>query len=922
MRNGADRECFYNKTVEQVEKIFETDRGCGLSSDAIQKKRREYGLNDIYKTYGNNSKKIFIPFDFTALLLLAVLFIASLFEVPVASGAIVLMLIANYGAALFTYFKAHKVLDGMTAYSLPTAKVLRNGKPVLMEMRLLVPGDVVFLSTGDIVPADLRLFHTEGLFINEGMVTGIQSSRLKDAAYENFAHMLPVEKMENMAFASTVVTAGSGRGIVVATGENTAAAKMGKIKPLGTHENLSILKTLKKYCSVWSMSMLVLVFVITVINLFAAAPNGIFDVFLAGVSLAVAAMSELYVVFGYIIIGCGIFSAMKRRRETNTGALIKNAEKLEELKNITTLIIPKDGVITSSNCTVDKIYTSRTLYSAGDTDRLDKIRSTVLAGVISTGIYGMGLTSLNKNSRRITPEEEALIRAAEALSLYNSDIDRLHPIIEHMPAGEASKFETTLTVDSDKQYMAVCRGDAELILNACRYYTENGRIYKMTTDDRLEFVSRALSLVKSSYRVVAVATGVTGYNNLRRIGSIQSDLTFEGLIAIKEPLAPHVARTIARCKAAGIKVIMTTDRYKENDKFLAMSIGIIENESGILTGDVADSMNSDMLRTNLPLYSMFTGISIKKMADIISMMRADGECVGLLAGGMNSALLLRRADVGFAQSTTISPKAGKNGIDLRSRRGAAYSSISGGNVFDSEALKFISDVVVSDADDKEGGFTAVVSALEYSRTIYKNLLRMVNYLTTSQLSRIFLTIGALILGINALTPIQLIFSGLVLDLAAIVSSAFSKPPYSVLSLRNETEKSLEKPLAMNVRSCMFALIEAVVILVTHPILTGIGVTFTPEQFISASFIAFIACRFITFIELATEKSIFRSELRIGMSFVMFLLGLCVFTAVSLIFPGFGTVLNIVRLPLALTVSTIAVAASILVMHEAYKQVSK
>ena len=114
-----------------------------------------------------------------------------------------------------------------------------------------------------------------------------------------------------------------------------------------------------------------------------------------------------------------------------------------------------NGVITSSHCVIEKIYSSRKLYSATDVDRVDKLRSTVLSGVISTGIYGAGLASLSHNSRKITSEEEAIIDLAQTLSLYNSQIDRSHPIIEHMPSGGASKFETTLTVDSGDRYMSL-----------------------------------------------------------------------------------------------------------------------------------------------------------------------------------------------------------------------------------------------------------------------------------------------------------------------------------------------------------------------------------------------------------------------------------------------------------------------------------
>lgn len=921
MKINETVEAWYNQTVEQVEKKFDTDKGRGLTRAAYAKSRREHGKNNVY-TKKNGDLKRLIPTDYAALLLIVALIAASVFDVPLATSAILFMLIINYAAAVFTYFKAQKVLDGMVEYSLPTAKVVRDGKLMLVDMRALVPGDVVCLGAGDVVPADCRLTSSDGLYINESPLTGARSSVFKDADFTHFTETLSIENQKNMAFATSIVTAGTARAIVVATGDKTAARLLDKVRPLATHENLKILQTLKKYCSVWSLSMLALVFVITVINLFAPNSPGVFNAFLTGISLAVAAMSELYVTFGYIIVGCGVFGAMKRRRDVNVGAIIKNAEKIADLKELTTLIVPKDGVITSSHSVVDKIYVSRTLYSATDVDRVERIRSTVLAGVISTGIYGAGLTSLSESSRKITPEEEAIIDVAQSLGLYNSNIDRSHPIIEHMPSGGASKFETTLTVDSDTRYMAVCRGDAEAILNACEYYVENGRIFRMTTEDRLEFLSVATSLTKSSYRVVAMGSGVTGYNNLQRIGSIQSDLTFEGFFAVREPLNTGIAQTISRLKSSGIRVIMATDSWAENDKYIAMSVGIIENENGILSGANADTMHEDLLRTNLPLYGMYVGVSKPQLARIVKMMRDDGERVGLLTGGISGALLLKSADVGFTQSITISPRAKRSGIDIRSRQTPAYSRIAGRGSFESEALKLISDVVISDADDQGGGgFSAVVSALEYSRTVYKNLLRMVRYLTTSQLARVFITLGSLIVGVSALTPVQLIFGGLMVDFAAILASAFARPSHNVLSQKDNAERLLEHPLMMNVRATLFALTEALLVLLIFPTLNSLGFTISAAEFSSTAFITFTVCQLITFASLASEKSVFRPGVRVSASYTLFGAGIVIFITLAMLIPSLGNIFGVTPLSLPAIVASAVVSLLTLALNEIYKIVA-
>ncbi|MCI8388592.1 MAG: cation-transporting P-type ATPase [Clostridiales bacterium] len=917
-------ETWYDKSIEQLEKRFSTDRGVGLKRSAAAKTRREYGANNIYPTPTSSffGYRSYILPDFASLLLLVVAAVAAIFEVPVAAGAIVLMLIINYIAAVFTFVKAQRVLEGMAAYSLPTAKVMRDGKLSLVDMRSLVPGDVIFLSAGDIVPADCRIFAAENFFVNEAILTGVQTSVRKDANFSYFAPGLAPERQLNMAFAATIVTAGNARCIVAATGDGALAASLGKTKPIVTHENLHVLTKLKKYCSIWSMTMLAIIFAVTIADLFIGyGDNGVFDVFLTGISLAAASMSELFMAFGYIIIGCGIFNAMKRRRDINVGALIKNAEKLEQLKQLDVLIVPKDGMITQSHAFADKIYLPRKLYSATDIDRVDKLTQIVLRAVISTGIYSSGLASLNSSSRRITPEEESIINLASELKLYNANIDRAYPIIEHKSAGGASKFDTTLTLDPDRHYFAVCRGGAEEILNSCEYFIENRRTFHMSTDDRLAFLGAAESLTKNSYKVVAVASGTTGYNNLQRIGAIQSDLVFEGLIAIREPLQSGVAQTIERCRAAGIRVIMTTERYTESDKYLAISIGIIKNEREILTENRLLAMNRDMLRTNLSLYNMYCGIPAARLAELVAMLREDGHHVGLLAGGINGALLLRQADVGFAQSVTISPKASHHGIDIRSRQTPAYSRIANpnGKTFDSEALKFISDVVVSDADEHgDGGIAAVVSALEYSRSIYKNLLRIVRYLVTVQFARIFLILGANFAGVSALSPEQLIFGGLIFDFAAVISSAFAKPPHDALTMRDDAEQALDHVVITNLRPILYALFEAVMLLSIDPLLTYLNIPLGAEEYSSLIFISFTLFQLMTLTELGSDRSLLAANMRVNTIYALLVVGLVGFIAAGILIPSFGAIFGITALsPLAIGICAIMTLMTF-ALHEIYK----
>ncbi len=929
-------ENWYDKTPEQLERRFSVNRAAGLTRKGVQRARREYGPNSIYTAPKTTLAdfRSYVPIDAAAVILLAVAVIARILELPIPVGSIVALIVVNFAAAAFTFLKAQKVLCGMHEYSLPACKVLRDGQLMLLEMNALVPGDVIFLSAGDIVPADCRLFQSENLTVHEGSLTGVQRSVPKSAGFSSFAPNLPLAARANMAYATTVVTGGNARAIVVATGAQTEAVIAGRVKPIVTHENLAIFAKLRRFCSVWSQTMLLLIFAVTVIELFAAPADGIFNIFLSGLSLSVSAMSELWAAFGYVIIGCGIFGAMGRKKGVGTGALIKNAEKLEDLKTLDTLIVPKDGMISCCKAEAERIYIPRRLFSADDTDRRNAFAELIQRAVISTGIYGAGLSSLNSRARRITVEEEAIIGLASRHKLYHAGLEKSYPIVEHCGVTELSLFDTTLTLDADKKFLVVCRGEAQEILDHCESFVEHGRLYTMSTADRLEFLGAAQSLIRGSYRVTAVASRESPYNSLTRLGVLQNGLTFHGFIAMREPLQRGVAQTIERCRAAGVRVIMTTDRYTESDRYLASSIGVIESEKNILTAKRLEAMPRDLLRANLPLYSMYCGISTRDLSVIVSMLREDGAKVGLMAGGIGGALLLKRADVGFAQSVTISPKAKtSDAVDIRSRTTPAYSRITPptGHTYDCEALKFISDVVVSDADEHgRGGLGAVVSTLAFARTIYKNVRRMVYYLTTSQLTRIFTAFGVLLtartigfsdgaaIGTSILTPIQLLVSGLALDFIAVIAAAFSKPPHDALTLRDDAEEILTAPLVKHVRTVVFALCQTSATLLVPLVCRLIGKPISAAEFGSVVFLTLTICQLVTLLELESEKSLFRTNLRLNLVWLTYIAGLAGLIALSLLVPPIGAFCGVVKLPPAPAIATAVVPALMVLLYELYK----
>ena len=222
-------------------------------------------------------------------------------------------------------------------------------------------------------------------------------------------------------------------------------------------------------------------------------------------------------------------------------------------------------------------------------------------------------------------------------------------------------------------------------------------------------------------------------------------MIFEGFIAMRERLLPGAAKSIADCQAAGIKVIMLCDDSGEHNKLLAETLGIVKKPEEMTDGAYLSQIRDELFRTNINMYTMYENLSIYQKRKILSFLHDEGEVVGVLARELDEIILLKDADVSFLQSTTLSGKLDKSGLDLALAKNTStpmmIKSSKASKKTGSEALKFIADVIVSDADKKgNGGFNAMLNALVASKVIYKNLYRFVNYLLTTNVARMLLVI--------------------------------------------------------------------------------------------------------------------------------------------------------------------------------------
>lgn len=918
-------EKWYDKTVEQIETKLKTNTAKGLPQRVAFKRKSRVGANIIYPIPKGSFRSYIkhIVTDFTSILLIITAIIAAVFENNISSAVIICILLLNYGLAIFSYVKAQRVLESMGNFALPSAKVIRDGRLYLINQEDLVPGDIIYVSAGDIVPCDARLFDSDELYVLETNLTNITYAVEKDSQFIDYRDISPSQQM-NMLFASTIIIKGLGKAIVCDTGEDTLISSLEKNTPIVSHEKLRIISVLKRYCSVWSLVMLVVVFSLTVLDLIIGnASRGLFEIFFSGMSLAVASMSEFYMAFGYIIIACGIFGAIQRLKDINCGAMIKNTSKVEVLKDLTCLVVPKECAFSIKNMRVERIYANNNIYKITDYKFIDNCRQVIKYALISTGLYGRDkLVENNLKSENVyTAEEDSIIHIAERFNLYNIELERNYPIIDHVSSSDTSLFETTL-VFSEGSYVVTARGEIHKILENCLYYSENGNIYPLTNEKINNIKISASLITREAFRVIGVASKTTIHNTLSRIESCQTDMIFEGFMAVREPMLPGAAKNISKCQAAGIKVIMLCEDVSENNRHLAESLGIAHDYTDIINTNEFAKMKDGLLRANVPIYRVYEGLNISQKSKLIQYLKDSGEVVGFLGRELDEITLLPECDLSFAQSMTVSGKAGKKGVDLTSRgtpiqmKSSKYSSKGR-----CEAIKFLSDVIISDTDKLgHGGFNAIVDALAYSKVIYKNLLRMIKYLITVQSARLFLMLYSVIARDMLLTPIQILFCGLIIDLVAVIIIAFEKPSTDILKHPIDIESRLQNPLSHNIQCIVFGLIWAVLTVVMVKLLENFYITNTVSELMSGTFLSFIMVQIITLNETMKERSLFIPNVKINGVYLITFGSIAAFVVISLIFPQFGTLFGIYEMNWITCGAAAAMPIAMLIVYEIYKAI--
>ena len=754
---------WYNKSIEETRKKFNTNIEGGLSTAQVKEKQTQFGFNELT---AKKKKSLIIKFleqfkDFMIIVLIIAAVVSGVIGVAQGEGItdtiiILIVVIVNAIIGVAQENKAEKSLEALQKLSSHASKVIRDGKLVVIPSKELVPGDIVVLDTGDYVPADLRIIEAINLKSQEAALTG-ESVPVEKMAEAISANEVGIGDRTNMLFSSSLITYGRGKGNVVETGMNTEVGKIAQIinsTEEGTTPLQEKLNKLGKTLGIVALAICAIIFIVGMI--YGKEPV---HMFMTAVSLAVAAIPEGLAAVSTIVLAIGVQRMVKKN------AIVKKLPAVETLGSASVICSDKTGTLTQNKMTVEKIFYNNYLISMRDNIAIDNELEKLIYISMLCNDTKVGAD----NELTGDPTETALIDMGMKLNIDVHkifDIDRL----AELPFDSERKLMSTVHKINDK-YIVYTKGAVDELLKKCDNYIINGKIEEDLENYKSQIGKTNEELAKNALRVLGFA-----YKELDKLPTneemqkIENHLTFVGMVGMIDPPREEAKLAVEKCKSAGIKTVMITGDHKITATAIAKQLGILENESEAITGAELEKMSDEELIKNIRHYSVYARVAPEHKVRIVRAWQANGEIVAMTGDGVNDAPALKNADIGCAMG-----------------------------VVGTDVAKEAADVILTDDN-----FATVVSAVEEGRRIYGNILKAIQFLLSSNVGEIIVLFTSIMItpllakwfgitdisALEPLLPIQILWINLVTDSLPALALAVDPAEKDIMNKKPKKEKGI------------------------------------------------------------------------------------------------------------------------------------
>ncbi|MCR4943222.1 MAG: calcium-translocating P-type ATPase, PMCA-type [Clostridium sp.] len=704
--------------------IQEKSSGPGLSSKEADKRIKEFGLNELQHKKKVSPVFIFLAQfnDFMVWVLLGATIISGIMGDTADAITIIIIVIVNAILGFVQEFRTEKSLEALKNLAAPTCKVFRDGRIKILSSSYLTIGDVVVLDAGDRIPADGVLIESSGIMVDESLLTGESVGVSKDT------------KKKNTVFMGTTVLKGKGLFKVDGIGMKT---EMGKIANLldNIKEDKSPLKErLESLGKILVIICLVICALVTALGI--VRGNDITEMFLLGVSLAVAAIPEGLAAIVTVALALGVSRMLKRN------ALIRKLPAVETLGCTNIICSDKTGTLTQNRMTVKEVYLNERIYE------LDKSELNNYELLQKAFIYcnDCNYDFKEKSVERCLhgdPTETALIKMffnkTNELESYVKKAKRIFDI----PFDSTRKMMSVIMEEKGKNTCYV-KGAPERLINRCSYILENGKI-KPLTPQKKKKVYESIELMSS--RALRCIAAAYKEQNLCKDERLENDLIFIGIAGSIDPPRDEARDAVLKCKLAGIKPIMITGDHKSTALAIAKSLNICNSEDQVITGDEIEKINDRELKKKVLKTRVFARVSPDHKLRIVKAFKKNNNVVAMTGDGVNDAPAIKEADIGISMGLT--------GTDV---------------------TKEASSMILMDDN-----FATIVSAVEEGRVIYDNIRKFIRYLLSCNLGEVLtMFLASLFTLPSPLTPIQILFVNLATDGLPAIALGVDPPDNDIM----------------------------------------------------------------------------------------------------------------------------------------------
>ena len=724
---------YYLEENKEVLEELKTDEN-GLSSAEAAKRLEENGRNKLDDPPKPSMFSRFISSlaDPMIIMLIVAAAIQAVVTVIEAHGTfsfrdfadvivILAVVIINTIMSLVQESKSEAAMEALMQMTSPTSKVMRDGDVKVIKSEEIVVGDVVVLEAGDSVPADCRILESYSMKAEEAALTGesVPVTKIIDVLMCRDSNQdIALGDRKNMLYSGSTIVYGRGKAVVTATGMDTEMGKIADALTMSEKELTPLQKKmteLSHFLTKLVIVICVIVFVVGIVESMLSSGESFswkllgeisLDTFIAAIALAVAAIPEGLPAVVTIILSIGVTAMSKRQ------ALIRKLTAVETLGCTQIICSDKTGTLTQNKMTVVDTFTD------------DAILLATTMAMCNDAKRGLGMHEAVGE-----PTEAALVNHAHDLRLYKDELDANYPRVGEAPFDSLRKMMSTVH-KVDGKYVQYTKGACEVLLGLCTHYIANGKTVPMTDEYRAHVRKQVKEFADRALRVLGAA--VRYYDEIPssfEAEDLEKEMIFVGFVGMIDPCRPEVYNAISECRAAGIRPIMITGDHRDTAVAIGKDLGIIKDDSEAILGSELDKFSDEELLIEVPKYSVYARVQPEHKSRIVRAWRTLGNVTAMTGDGVNDAPSIKAADIGIGMGIT--------GTDV---------------------TKSVADMVL--ADDN---FATIVNAVEEGRKIYDNVLKVLQFQLSTNMSEVIIMFFASLLNFTILSPVHLLWINMVTD---------------------------------------------------------------------------------------------------------------------------------------------------------------